>query len=195
MKNFNGSAGTLFLFFAFELAGAQSSICTVAAQACVNLPGPPGSSCYSGPSFWCTTCSTKTCRRAPPDAPDRTCPSCAGAAAGHPINLANGNTYIVQIGIFGGTGFHAPLGIGSCGVADCCHSSCFSRFSPLLKRAALANPALRMLRTGAPLFAARGLGMKTMQVPHGHQYVFSRSIPSSFLHSERRQQEWRPIQS
>jgi YD repeat-containing protein len=41
-------------------------------------------------------CAVRTFRCAPPNAPQETCPGCNKPTAGQPINLATGNTYIIE---------------------------------------------------------------------------------------------------
>jgi YD repeat-containing protein len=58
---------------------------------------PPGVYNCQGIAFeWEVICQIQSYRCPPAAAPQETCLACALAAAGHPINLATGNTYIVE---------------------------------------------------------------------------------------------------
>lgn len=72
-------------------------------------PPPPGAQNCVGTGPWTMVCDVPTYHCAPPDAPEKACLACASNAGGHPINLATGNTYIVQTdlnvpGLGGGLG-------------------------------------------------------------------------------------------
>ena len=106
-----------FLVTALVLAGVQLGLGTrVQAQSCnrnftycVGDTMPAGASCYTGWSFYCTSCTIPNIACAPASAPSEIpCPDCT-ATASKPIDLATGNTYIDQVdlrlpGLSGGLG-------------------------------------------------------------------------------------------
>jgi YD repeat-containing protein len=70
-------------------------------------PLPPGASCYSGESWFCTPCTIPSGACAPPKSPSEN--PCTSCSVGLPIDLATGNTYIDQVdmhlpGLSGGLG-------------------------------------------------------------------------------------------
>jgi YD repeat-containing protein len=81
-------------------AGQVGSACTSWAGN-INFPGPPPPWIFNcqpeGP--WLVVCQAMTSACAPAAAAGETCASCAAAAAGHPISLASGNTFIVETDI------------------------------------------------------------------------------------------------
>lgn len=92
----------LLMFFGLQCAlgvptKAQAKACMAQQQFCAGC-GDPGIgffNCQSEGSYL-STCYVMTPLCPPPAAAAETCPSCAAAAAGKPISLASGNTFIVE---------------------------------------------------------------------------------------------------
>jgi hypothetical protein len=82
------------------VAHAQTNVCRYDFTFWVGDAAVPGMQCYQGESFFFTFCSLKTYACPPAHAASETrCPECeraaaAMAAAGQPISLASGDTYI-----------------------------------------------------------------------------------------------------
>jgi YD repeat-containing protein len=70
---------------------------------CVPQLPQGATNCIGVPFEWTTICQIPNSSCPPPDAAPETCPTCAAAAgspaAGHPISLASGNTYIKETDI------------------------------------------------------------------------------------------------
>ena len=79
-------------------AGAQVGSACVGWYGNINFPGPNPPWIFNcqpeGP--WLVVCQAMTSACPPAAAAAETCASCAAAAAGHPISLASGNTFIVE---------------------------------------------------------------------------------------------------
>jgi YD repeat-containing protein len=92
--------GVLLCACSVNVAAQEPDPCKYPTQFCVGMrlsDLPAGAACYTGPSFMCTPCSVRTYQCPPVNGPDETrCRTCNAATVGQPIELATGNTYIVQ---------------------------------------------------------------------------------------------------